>query len=426
MSMLFFCIVFILMFLGVPVFFALASAPTIEVFLRGLDHRILQTLFSRLVNGTESFPLLALPFFILAGAVMGKGGITKQIIYFSQAMMGHKKGSLGHIVVLSSTIFSSLTGSAIAATSGVGSMLIPEMKKKGFSTEYAAGITAAATVLGPIIPPSGIMLIYAFIMKTSVGDMFIGAIIPGLLFMVSLMIINYILCSIKKFTFTTPKTSIKERLIAFKEAFWALLTPIIILGGIYGGIFTPTEAAAIASSYAIIICIFVLRTIKFLDLIEIFKEVVISTGSILVLVGISAGFASIVQQSPVAVFMSNFVSTISNPYLLFFIINVLLFIIGMFLDAGPAIFIFAPIFAPPLIAMGVDPLHFGVIMSINVTIGLATPPMGLVLFVASDISKISFEKIALAAFPFIIMEIILVFVITYIPNLVLWLPRTMS
>ena len=252
MTILFFVLFLVLMLLGLPVFFALAVAPLVEVIMSG-NSQMIATLFTRMNNSLENFTLLALPFFILAGAVMGKGKITERIINFSQVMVGHIKGSLGHVVILSATLFSALTGSAVAATSAVGNMLIPEMARKGFSRPYAAAVTAAATVLGPIIPPSGIMLIYAFTMNVSVGAMFIGAIIPGLLFSVCLMVLNYFLCIKKGFNFQQPKATVKERIAQAKHSFLALLTPVIILGGIYGGIFTPTEAAAIAVAYALIV-----------------------------------------------------------------------------------------------------------------------------------------------------------------------------
>lgn len=422
----FFIIFLLFMILGLPVFFALSTAPLIEIFMAG-QGTMVSSIFNRMNNSLENFTLLALPFFILAGAVMGKGQITTRIINFSQIMVGHIKGSLGHVVILSATLFSALTGSAVAATSAIGNMLIPEMEAKGFSKRYAAAVVATSTVLGPIIPPSGIMLIYAFTMNISIGAMFIAAIIPGLMFSITLMIINYFMCIKKGFNFQQPKSTPKEKLAQTKHSFLALLTPVIILGGIYGGIFTPTEAAAIAVAYAFIISIFVYRSLEIKNLFPIFREVTISAASILLLVAVATGFAVTVSLSPISNVINSIVFSLgTNPYVVFFIINIILFIIGMFLDAGPAILIFAPILAPPLLSLGIDPLHFGIVMSINLTIGLVTPPMGLVLFMTSDIAKLSLEKIILEAWPFILAEIIIIFLLSFIPEFCLFLPRLLG
>ena len=416
----------LLMFTGLPVLFSLLVAALITIAVSD-GWQFLPLFINKTLGGLQSFTLLALPFFILAGNIMGKGGITSRIIDFSKAMIGHKKGGLGHVVILSSTIYSALTGSAVAATSAIGSMLIPKMTEEGYSKRYAAAITSAATVLGPIIPPSGIMIIYAFAMNVSVGAMFMAAVVPGIIFSVTLMIVNYFSCIKKGYLYTSEKATPKEKLISFKKAFLALLSPVIILGGIYGGIFTPTEAAAIAAGYAAFIAIFVYKSLTLKQLIVVIKDSVISSTGVLLLIGVASGFGSIVSLTNLSSTINNFLYGVTtNPYLLFAIVNIILLIIGMFLDAGPAILIFAPIFAAPLINLGVDPIHFGVVMSINVTIGLVTPPMGLVLFVASNLSKISLEKIALEALPFILVEVAIIFLISFFPDIVLFLPKLLG
>ncbi len=415
-----------LMFTGLPVFFSLLLSGVIAVLTSG-NEQFLPLFVNKFMGGIQSISLLALPFFILAGNIMGKGGITTRIIDFSKSMIGHKKGGLGHVVILSSTIYSALTGSAVAATSAIGSMMIPKMEQEGYTTKYAAALTSAATVLGPIIPPSGIMIIYAFAMNTKISAMFVAALVPGILFCIVLMIINYFQCYKKGFLFTSEKETTAQRWTSFKHAFWALLSPVIILGGIYGGIFTPTEAAAVASGYAAFIAVFVYRSITLKELCEVVKTSAISSTAVLLLVGVASGFGSLISLTPISGQINNFLySLTTNPYLLFAIVNVILLVIGMFLDAGPAILIFAPILATPLLNLGVDPVHFGIVMSINVTIGLATPPMGLVLFVASNLSKVSLEKISLEALPFILGEIGIVFLISFFPPLVLWLPRVLG
>ena len=416
----------VLMFTGLPVFFSLLLASCIGIFISD-GQQFLPLFVNKFIGSLQSFTLLALPFFILAGNIMGRGGITARIIDFSKSMVGHKKGGLGHVVVLSSTIYSALTGSAVAATSAIGSMLIPKMTEEGYSKSYSAAITSAATVLGPIIPPSGIMIIYAFTMNTSIAAMFIAAIIPGLLFCFSLMLMNYLQCVKKGYLFTAPKATARERGHSFKKAFWALLSPVIILGGIYGGIFTPTEAAAVAAVYAAFSAIVIYRSLSLRGLLEAIRESVISSAAILLLIAVASGFGSMVSLTPISQQITSLLYGITrNPYVLFAIVNIMLLIIGMFLDAGPAILIFAAILAKPLTDLGVDPVHFGVVMSINVTIGLATPPMGLVLFVAANLSGISFEKIALEALPFIAVEVAIVFLLSFFPDIVLVLPRLLG
>ncbi len=416
----------LLLFIGVPVLFSLGLAPIIAFF-QADQASFLSMMYNRLYSGLTTFLLLALPFFMLAGEFMVNGGITTRIINFSQKMMQHFKGGLGHVVILASTLFAALTGSSVAATSAIGNMIIPEMVKYKYDRSYAAALTAASTVLGTIIPPSGIMLIYAFVMGVSVEAMFAAGIVPGLLFCMALMVVNR--WKIRKYpeVLSTSKASAEERLHSFKLAFLPLLTPVIILGGIYGGIFTPTEAAAIAVLYALILSMFILKILKIKNLFLIFTRIAVSSSAILIIIGAASGFASTISMSGIAGDIEQFFLSITkNPYLLFIIINIFLFVLGMFLDAGPAIFIFAPIIAPIAIKAGIDPVHFGVVMCANLSIGLATPPMGLVLFVASAVSGVPLQTISRTIIPFIIVEILMVFLLSLFPFLVIGLPKLLN
>ena len=366
----------LLLLVGVPVLFALGLSPAIALF-QADKLLFLNMLYQRLYAGMDNFLLLALPFFMLAGEFMVNGGITTRIISFSQTMVRHYRGGLGHVVILSATIFGALTGSSVAATSAIGNMMIPEMERFKYDRTYAAAITAAATVLGTIIPPSGIMLIYAFVMNISVAAMFMAGIVPGLLLCGALMLVNR--WQIKKYPQVEQfeKALPAERAVAFKAAILPLLTPIIILGGIYGGVFTPTEAAAVAVFYALILSVFIMRILKLRDVFPMFVRIAVNAGAILIIVAAASGFASAVSLSGIADDISRFFYSLTdNPYLLFFIMNIFLFVVGMFLDAGPAILIFAPILAPIMTNVGIDPIHFGVVMVVNLSIGLATPPMG--------------------------------------------------
>ncbi|MBT4642267.1 MAG: TRAP transporter large permease [Deltaproteobacteria bacterium] len=426
MSLLFFLLFLALMILGVPIVFALILAPAISLMVEGKDV-FLPFLIQRLYNGIDSFPLMAIPFFILAGEVMNAGKITEHLVNFSKALIGHFRGGLAQVNILSSILFAGMSGSAVADTSALGSMLIPAMEKNGYSRKFSAAVTAASSVIGPIIPPSGIMIIYAYIMNVSVGGLFAAGMIPGLMVGCGLMGITWYLSKKRNYPVAGRRATLKERAVATKDAFWPLLTPIILIGGILTGVFTPTEAAAVAAGYALLVSLFISRSLKFGDLPKVLREAAISSGVILLLVGAAMSFSSIVTLSGAAGYLTNLVLMVSdNRLVILFLFNILLFFVGMFLDAGPAILILGPVLGPVAAEMGVDPLHFAVIMCVNVTVGLATPPMGLILFVASSLSKESIEDITREILPFLAVEVIVIFLITFFPPLCLFIPHLLG
>ena len=412
-----------LLLVGLPVFFALLAAPGILLWLNGQE-RDMALLYRNVYNGMDSFPLMAIPFFMLAGELMNRGGITARLVEFAQAMMGHLRGGLAHVNVLSSMLFAGLSGSAVADTSAIGSMLIPAMEKQGYSRRFSAAITAASSVIGPIIPPSGIMIIYAYVMGESVAALFLAGIVPGILVGVGLMLMVSWMADRYDFPVATRRYSWPERGRASLKAFFPLLTPVIILGGILGGVFTPTEAAAVAVGYAIFIGLFVMKSLRIGDLPEVLARAATTSAVVLLLVGAAMAFKTVVSLNHAPETLAAFVLSISdNPLILLFLINLLLFIVGMFLDAGPAIIILGPILGPIFVSMGVDPVHFAIIMSVNLTVGLATPPMGLVLFVASSVSGERVENIARAIVPFLLVEVAAIFLVTYIPAISMTIPR---
>ncbi len=478
----------IFLMLGLPVFFGLLAAPGILLYVNGME-RDLSLLYRNVYNGIDSFPLMALPFFMLAGELMNRGGITLRLVEFSQALMGHLRGGLAHVNILSSILFAGLSGSAVADTSALGSTLIPAMEKNGYSRKFAAAITAASSVIGPIIPPSGIMIIYAYVMGESVAALFLAGIVPGIMVGVGLMIMvrlladRYDLPKAERIVKTGQEISRAEGLVSFallrlnialivygvyllvagalslpeingwityaicilpahfivtglrakvsadfrtvcKRAVVPLQTPIIILGGILIGIFTPTEASAIAVAYALIISFFLLKSMNLRDLPAILTKSAIGSATVLLLVGAAVAFKTVVSLSHAPETLAEFILSLSeNPLMLLFLINILLFIVGMFLDAGPAIIILGPILGPIFVDIGVHPVHFAIIMSVNLTVGLATPPMGLVLFVASSVSGERVETISKAILPFLLVEVVVIFLITYIPAISLTIPR---
>ena len=426
MSFTFFWLLLVLMIAGLPIAFALMIAPGISLFFDG-QQSMFPMLLMRMYNGMDSFPLMAIPYFILAGEVMNRGGITTRLVRLSQALIGHLRGGLAHVNILSSILFAGLSGSAVADTSAIGSMLIPAMEKNGYTKRFSAAVTAASSVIGPIIPPSGIMIIYAFVMNVSVAGLFAAGLVPGLMVGFSLMGMTVYLSKKRNYPVASQRASFNEVFISFKGAILPLLTPIIILGGILAGIFTPTEAAAIAAGYAILISVFVLRTLKFKDIPKVLFNAALSSGMILFLVGASTAFATLVSLTGTAPKAMDIMNSISqNPLVLLFLVNLLLFFVGMFLDAGPAILILGPVLGPTFIGLGVDPLHFAIIMCVNVTVGLATPPMGLILFVAAGLSDEPVEKIAWEMLPFLAIEIIVIFLITFVEAIPMTLPRLLG
>ncbi len=427
-----FWIFLLLLFLGLPVMFAMMGASGLQLW--QMDKLpLLSMQMNRIFSGIASFPLMAVPLFILAGEIMNTGVITRSLIAFSRSMLGHLRGGLAYVNILSSMLFAGLSGSAVADTSALGSILIPAMERNGYSRKFAAAITAASSVIGPIIPPSGLMILYAYVMKVDVAKMFLGGIVPGVLIGISLMVMTHYMAKKRDFPVSDAPASWSDRGHSFRRAFFPLLTPIILLGGILSGYFTPTEAAVVAVGYALLLNI-ITTLLQRLGLVSeggmsvssfmgVLKRTVVQTGVILLLVGVASGYSQIIVLSRIPeTITSVLLGVTENKYVFLFIINILLLIVGMVLDAGPAILILGPILSRAAAAYEIDPVHFAVLMCVNVTVGLATPPMGLVLFVAASVAKEKFISIVKEIIPFLIVEITVIFAITYIPILTLGLP----
>ena len=416
----------LLLFLGLPVVFGLIMAPAALLWANGQEREI-ALLYRNVYNGMDSFPLMAIPFFMLAGELMNRAGITMRLVEFAQAMIGHLRGGLAHVNIMSSMLFSGLSGSAVADVSALGSMLIPAMEKQGYTRRFAAAVTAASSIIGPIIPPSGIMIIYAYVMNQSVAALFLAGIVPGILIGLSLMVIVWLVADKENLPAATARASWRDRGKASLSAFWPLLTPVIILGGILGGVFTPTEASAIAVGYSFFIGLFVMRTLKLREIPDVLTRAGMTSAVVLLLVGAAMAFKTVASLAHTPELLAEIILGLSNnPLVLLFLINILLFIVGMFLDAGPAIIILGPILGPIFTSMGVDPIHFAIIMAVNLTVGLLTPPMGLVLFVTSSVSGLRVETIARATLPFLAAEVAVIFLITYFPAICLTVPRLLG
>lgn len=426
MSAAFFWLFVLLMAIGMPVAFALLAGPALSLLLDG-QTQYFTALLARFYNGLDSFPLLAVPLFILAGELMNSGGITKSIVRFSLTMVGHVRGGLAQVSILSSMLFAGISGSAVAGASAIGKNLIPAMEEAGYRRDFAAGVLAAASILGPIIPPSGIMVLYGFVMNVSIGALFAAGIVPGIMMGLGLMTVTRLLAKRNALPVANERASWGERAQAFRGAGWALLMPVILLGGVLSGVFTATEAAAVAVVYALVVATFVLRTLDRAGLQRVFVTTAVQSGVILTLVGAAVTLGWLVSVSGVAEDIATQLRGLTTDVsLLLLLVNLLLFVVGMFLDAGPAILILGPVLAPIFTDLGVHPVQFAVIMCVNLTIGLATPPMGLVLFVTSSVSGERVGSIVRAILPFLAVEIVVLFLLSYFPALTLALPRALG
>ncbi len=406
--------------LGVPVGIALGLSSVAYLLAAGIDLSVVpQYMFA----GMDSFVLLCIPGFVLAGNLMNGGGITDQIVRFGNALVGHIRGGLGLANVTGSMIFAGISGTAVAETASIGAVMIPAMRKSGYDAPFAAALTAAASTVGPIIPPSVPMIIVGTLTGLSVGKMFLAGAVPGLLLGVGMMITCYILARKRNYPRGTWQ-GFRYLLSTSKGAFWALLMTAVILFGIVGGYFTPTEASVVSALYAFVIGLFVYKGFKLADLPGILIESAIGSGSLLLLVGLANVFGWILtsEQIPQAI-AAWMLSVTTNKYAIILLINILLLIVGCFMETIAALIILFPPLLAVAIKVGIDPIHFATFAVLNLMIGLTTPPVGVCLFVAAGIAKISLGEISRAIWPFLVCNIFILFLVSYVPQISLWLPN---
>ncbi len=385
------------------------------------------TLFPlKMMHGINSFPLLAIPFFILAANVMNTGSVTARIFNFANALVGHLRGGLGHVNVLASMIFAGMSGTAVADAAGLGALEIKAMKDQGYPLSYSIGITGASSVIGPIIPPSVAMVVYGWLGDVSVGALFIGGVIPGFLLGGSLMIMTWIL-SYRKPMPIQPRPPLREVLELSKQATLSLLTPLIIVGGIWTGIFTPTEAGVVASLYAIILVVVIYRDIGIKALVGVFYNTIEFTAIILFIISVAVLYGWLLVRLQIPHTLAELVMHLStNTTALLIFINLFFLIVGCFMSVIESVLIFTPVMVPMVKLMGIDPLFFGVLMVISLSVGVITPPFGNVIYVLVGITGKSFEYVVRALLPFLIPIILVILLLVVFPQLITFLPQLVS
>lgn len=404
---------------GIPVAIAMAGSALLYIWWTGTLPAFV--VIHRMVSGIDSFPLLAVPFFILAGNLMETGGISRRLVEFAKSIVGGVQGGLPMTCVLTCMIFAAVSGSSVATTFAVGAILIPALIKHGYPTSYAAALQATSAELGVIIPPSIPLILYGVSAEVSIGELFIAGVGPGILISLALMAFVYVYCKIKGW----GKNDGDGRLGFFKatwQAGWALLMPVIILGGIYGGIFTPTEAAAVAVFYALIVGGVIYREIKLPTLVLVLRKSVISSAVIMFIIANAGLFAFLITRAGVPDAIGRYLEgALQSPALFLLGVNAALFLIGMFIETSAAIIVLAPILAPVAMHFGIDPVHFGLVMVVNLALGMITPPFGVNLFAACTVAKISLDRIIGHLIPFVLVILACLMVITYFPAIALTL-----
>ena len=415
----------ILLFLGAPIALSLGMSSLLAILYNGTGINVIA---GQIYGGIGKYLLLAVPFFVLSGNIMAKAGISDRLIAFIDALLGHLRGGIAMVCVVVACFFGAISGSGAATVAALGVILIPAMiEREKFSDPFAHGVVAAASSIAVIIPPSISFVIYASLTGVSVGDIFVAGILPGVIMGVAMIIVVQIYAHKHHLKPAHPWKGWREVWRTFKSAFWGLLMPVIILGGIYGGIFTPTEAAGVAVIYGLIVGIFIYREIKIKDLWKMFVDSAISSATVMYIVACAAVFAWLLTTSHIASDMSaGLLAVSSNKYVILALTNIIFLIAGCFLDANSAFYILIPIMLPVMNAIGVDPIHFGVFVTVNMAIGLITPPVGINLYVGCNIADLPVAELCKKIIPFLVAGIVALIVITYIPAITMVLPNMVA
>ncbi len=416
-----FVLLFLFMFMGMPVAVALGLSSILTILLLGTDS--LASLSLKMFETSEHFTLMAIPFFILAGTFMTTGGVARRMIRFATATVGHLHGGLAIASVLACVMFAAVSGSSPATVVAVGSIVIAGMVRAGYSQGFAAGVICNAGTLGILIPPSIVMVVYGAATETSVGRLFMAGVVPGLLLGLIIMIVIYVVARIKDMP-RQPRASMREVIVAGRDSIWGLMLIVIILGGIYGGIFTPTEAAAVAAVYAFFVAVFVYRDISLRNVPEVLIDSAKVTIMLMFIIANALLFAHVLTTERIPQMIAEqILAWDMEAWQFLIVVNILLLVAGMFMEPTGIILIMAPILFPIAMKLGIDPVHLGIIMVVNLEIGMVTPPIGLNLFVTAGITKMSIGQVVRAASPWLIVLLSYLVLVTYVPQISLWLPN---
>ena len=411
--------------LTVPIGFSLGIASLAYIF--ATDQLTLGFVARNMVTGTDSFPIMAIPFFVFAGELMGGGGISKRLLDVANVFFGRIRGGLAIVTVVVCMFFAAISGSGPATVAAVGGMVVPTMLEKGYDKKFVLALIAAAGSIGVIIPPSIPMVVYSVTVNSSVSSLFLAGFIPGILIGLVLIVYSYFYARKAGYKGDTEPFSIGRALREVWRGKWALLSPVIILGGIYGGIFTPTEAAAVSVIYSLIIGLFVHRELNFKDMLEVTKRSCETTATILVVIGCATGFSKVLTLGRIPTTVATLLTTMTDSkVLILLLITLLLLLVGCFMETVCAIMILAPILFPVVTALGVDPIHFGIIMVTNLAIGFITPPLGVNLFVASRVGETTLDVVIKGIVPFLVLMIATLMLITYVPAISMFLPNLLG
>jgi tripartite ATP-independent transporter DctM subunit len=412
---------FVLLVFGMPIAYALGIAALVSAFYIGLP---LSAVLLKVSDGVDEFALLAIPFFVFAGALMAEGGIARRLVAFANIFVGFMRGGLAMVNILASMFFGGISGSAVADTSSIGSIMIPVMKKEGYDDHFAVNITITSATQGIIIPPSHNAIIYSYAAggAVSVIQLFMAGIIPGIMIGLALMVLAFFVSARRNY----PKgdfVPLRDAVRITWEALAGLLTVVIIVGGVIGGVFTPTESAAVAVVWAFIVTMFIYRDLKWRDLPRTMRNAVRTIAMVMIIIGFAASFGYMMTLMQIPAKITHLLLQLShNKYMLLMLINVMLLVLGTFMDMAPLLLICTPILLPVTRAIGVDPVHFGIVMMLNLGIGLVTPPVGTVLFVGCAIGKIPIERATRHLWPFWLAMLVVLVLVTYVPAFSLWIP----
>lgn len=419
-AVLFFVIVlFVTILIGLPIGFGVGLTAVAMMYF--LDMNNMMMIARRLITGVDIYTLLAIPFFMLAGEIMNRSGIVEDLLHFSRALVGRVVGGLAHVNVLMSMLFAGLSGSSVADTSAIGSIMIPMMNKEGYDKPFSVAITCASSLIGVIIPPSIPMIIIGAIAQISIVRLFLGGAIPGIMFGLALMGLSYVYAKKRGYPVGTG-ASLREFVAVSRKTVWALVLPLIVLGGILSGLFTATEASALAAVYAMIVAR-VIYKLEWQRYAAILRKTAINTGIVMLICGTAMALTWYLATAQVPQQMTRFmIGFTDNRYVFLLLLNIMLFVVGAVIDLTPALFLLVPILLPVSTHFGLDPVHFGVIMVANLSVGLVTPPVGTVLYVGTTIGKIALHELVRELLPIYLMLFLVVLMITYLTPIVLWLP----